>query len=149
MLEEMEAAVTGMEMVAVVERYFLQHLLRADTQRLVERDAEPKMPTHNETLGEQARRYNKSERWLQKRYAKVYGMSFKQMQNNLKFHQAHQVLSRAVNKREPVNLTTVAYHFGYFDQAHFIKDFKRYTGMTPGQYLRAHVGPENQYLFYW
>jgi hypothetical protein len=76
-------------------------------------------------------------------------LSFKQMQNNLKFHQAHQVLSRAVNKREPVNLTTVAYHFGYFDQAHFIKDFKRYTGMTPGQYLRAHVGPENQYLFYW
>jgi AraC-like DNA-binding protein len=31
-------------------------------------------------------------------------------------------------------LTGVAYESGYFDQAHFIKEFKKYTGITPQQY---------------
>jgi AraC-like DNA-binding protein len=36
-------------------------------------------------------------------------------------------------------LTGVAYESGYFDQAHFIKEFKKYTGITPHQYhAQAH-----------
>lgn len=31
-------------------------------------------------------------------------------------------------------LTGIAYESGYFDQAHFIKEFKKYTGITPHQY---------------
>ena len=27
---------------------------------------------------------------------------------------------------------------GYFDQPHFIRDFKRFSGLTPGQYLMSH-----------
>ena len=149
MLEEMEAAVTGKALVTIVERYFLDHLLHADAKRLHSMQGDPGLPKLDETQKHQAKRFNKSERWLQKRYAMVYGMSFKQMQSNLKFYQAHQVLSHALSKRQPINLTELAYEFGYFDQAHFIKNFKQYTGMTPGQYLRTHVEPENQYLFYW
>jgi AraC-like DNA-binding protein len=32
------------------------------------------------------------------------------------------------------SLTAIAYESGYFDQAHFIKEFKKYTGITPHQY---------------
>lgn len=90
MLEEMETAVTGKEMVAIVERYFLNHLLHVDTKRSLSLQAEPQLPSLDDTLSHQAQRYNKSERWLQKRYAKVYGMSFKQMQSNQRFYQVHQ-----------------------------------------------------------
>ena len=31
--------------------------------------------------------------------------------------------------------TEIAYQSGYFDQAHFIHDFKAFSGFTPGQYL--------------
>jgi AraC-like DNA-binding protein len=31
-------------------------------------------------------------------------------------------------------LTHVAYEFEYFDQSHFIYDFKRFTGLTPNEY---------------
>lgn len=149
MLEEMEAAVTGKELVRIVERYFLDHLRQVDSGRSLGPQTVPSLPTIGTTLHQQARRYNKSERWLQQRYATIYGMSFKQMQSNLKFCQTLQALGHTIGTGKSMNLTELAYRFGYFDQAHFIKDFKRYTGMTPGQYLRAHVGPESQYLFYW
>ncbi|MBN0989567.1 helix-turn-helix domain-containing protein [Amphritea pacifica] len=149
MLEEMEAAITGKELVAIVDRYFLNHLLKQGVNHSHSLQAELRFPKLNESLSHQAQSYNKSERWLQKRYAQIYGMSFKQMQSNLKFHQAHQALSGAIKKRQSICLTELAYHSGYFDQAHFIKEFKRFTGMTPGQYLRANVDADSLYLFYW
>jgi AraC-like DNA-binding protein len=33
------------------------------------------------------------------------------------------------------SLTTASYEAGYFDQSHFIKDFKQFTGETPRQFF--------------
>jgi AraC-like DNA-binding protein len=32
------------------------------------------------------------------------------------------------------DLTGLAYQCGYFDQAHFIKEFRAFTGKTPSEY---------------
>ncbi|SDE48054.1 Helix-turn-helix domain-containing protein [Pedobacter soli] len=37
----------------------------------------------------------------------------------------------------PDSLTNIAYQSGYYDQAHFIRDYKQYTGLTPGELLRS------------
>jgi AraC-like DNA-binding protein len=42
-------------------------------------------------------------------------------------------------------LTSIAYESGYFDQSHFIKEFKSFTGLTPSAYLRS-ISPVNQLL---
>jgi AraC-like DNA-binding protein len=34
------------------------------------------------------------------------------------------------------NMTRLGLEAGYFDQSHFIKDFKSFTGVTPEQYFR-------------
>jgi AraC-like DNA-binding protein len=40
---------------------------------------------------------------------------------------------------EDIDWTDVALSSGYFDQAHFIHDFKEFSGVTPSHYLRERV----------
>lgn len=49
-----------------------------------------------------------------------------------------------VNTNEE-KLTDVAYASGYFDQSHFIREFKQFTGLTPNAFAN-NVSPINQLL---
>lgn len=40
------------------------------------------------------------------------------------------------NGRQNKSLTDMAYEFSFFDQAHFIKDFKLFTGQSPTKFFR-------------
>jgi AraC-like DNA-binding protein len=37
------------------------------------------------------------------------------------------------------SLTAVAYEGDYYDQAHFIKDFKEFTGMSPKNFYASNL----------
>jgi len=39
------------------------------------------------------------------------------------------------SKHKTLSLTQLCYDYGYFDQAHFINDFKKVCGVTPSQYF--------------
>lgn len=43
------------------------------------------------------------------------------------------------------NFTAIAFEAGYFDQSHFIREFKSFTGITPNTFA-ANVSPINQIL---
>lgn len=148
MLEEMEAAVSGPLLVEIAERYLLERYRSVQSKPPVNRAPSDILPQLNQSLSQQAAHYQKSERWLQKHYRQVCGMSFKQMQTNLKFQRVLELLQQAIRQGTSINLTEVAYHCGYFDQAHFIKAFRHFSGMTPGQYLKQQAGA-GQLLFYW
>lgn len=42
----------------------------------------------------------------------------------------------AISSSPKEKLTNIAYDFDYFDQAHFISDFKRFTSITPREYAQ-------------
>ncbi|MDC6405059.1 MULTISPECIES: helix-turn-helix transcriptional regulator [Maribacter] len=44
-------------------------------------------------------------------------------------------LVKQKSKSEEQSLTELAYEYGYFDQAHFINDFKKVCGITPSYYF--------------
>jgi AraC-like DNA-binding protein len=76
--------------------------------------------------------YGISNRYLQKLFLQHTGLTPKAF---LKINRFRHSLSFLDNKKE--SLTSIAYDCGYFDQSHFIKEFKLFTGETPMAYLNA------------
>lgn len=68
---------------------------------------------------------------LRKRFNEEVGMSPKEYSKVLRVNYASQLM-----KNNPgLKLTQITYDLGYFDQSHFIKDFKSVTGRSPKKYL--------------
>jgi AraC-like DNA-binding protein len=56
----------------------------------------------------------------------------------IRFQRAVQMLT----PERPSCLADVAFECGYFDQAHFAREFREFAGSTPGEFLRRMV-PES------
>jgi len=69
-------------------------------------------------------------RQLQRGFQQVIGTSPKTFARTLRFQEAQ----RRLMFDPDADLTDLAYECGYFDQAHFNKDFKAITGKTPSEY---------------
>ena len=41
-----------------------------------------------------------------------------------------------ISNRTSVDWTSIAHESGYYDQAHFINDFKAFSGYTPSEYAQ-------------
>jgi AraC-like DNA-binding protein len=67
---------------------------------------------------------------FEKRFRRIVGTSAKKFAGIVRLRC---LLEMSVNER---NLTTLGLSAGYFDQAHFIKDFRSMTGETPGEYFK-------------
>jgi len=70
---------------------------------------------------------------LQRIFQKYVGVSPKWVIQRYRLHEAAAQLARAAQ----TDLTELALQLGYFDQAHFARDFKRLVGTSPGAYAKA------------
>jgi Helix-turn-helix domain len=70
-------------------------------------------------------------RQLERNFAKQIGLSPKQLSKVIRLQATLQML---LNKTTGT-LTAIAYENEYYDQTHFIKDFKEFTGITPKDFL--------------
>lgn len=83
-----------------------------------------------------ADRFGLTLRALQRLFNDQVGVGPKWVINRYRMHEA---VAR-VQAGEPVSWAALAQDLGYFDQAHFIADFRRLTGRTPGDYARGFRG---------
>ncbi|PWJ57386.1 helix-turn-helix protein [Dyadobacter jejuensis] len=70
-------------------------------------------------------------RQLERNFANQIGVSPKQLGKVIRLQTALKML---LNQKSE-NLTNIAYESQYFDQSHFIKDFKAFTGISPKSFL--------------
>ncbi|RXK87275.1 AraC family transcriptional regulator [Filimonas effusa] len=68
---------------------------------------------------------------LEKRFRRLVGATPKKFASIVRFNAIIGSLGQGKS------LTDICYEHGFFDQAHFIKDFKQYTGDTPERYRRG------------
>jgi AraC-like DNA-binding protein len=71
-----------------------------------------------------------TKRYLDTLFKDHVGLSPKSLASILRFQECYQVLTR---RKSPTLLRNSLPAY-YYDQAHFIKEFKRFTGFTPRQY---------------
>lgn len=82
--------------------------------------------------------------YLDREFTRVVGLTPRALARLLKLRR----LLTALDVRTPVDWADLAARWGWFDQGHFIRDFKRHTGVTPTQYVASQravygeVGPD-------
>jgi AraC-like DNA-binding protein len=74
-----------------------------------------------------------STRALQRLFSRYVGVGPKWVIRRYRLHEALELLATG----EPVDWPAVGLSLGYFDQAHFINDFKALVGRTPAEYARS------------
>jgi AraC-like DNA-binding protein len=76
-----------------------------------------------------ASRYGITSRYLQKIFLQYTGLTPKLYTKINRFQNSLRLVTQKND-----SLTSIAYDCGYFDQSHFIREFKSFTGITPSGY---------------
>ncbi len=106
------------------EGYSLSRLLRSEIIR----------SGGNVRLNELSQKTGYSLRYLNKVISEEFGMAPKELMRIIRFQMAIDGMTRNMNQG---NMTTAGMDAGYYDQSHFIKDFKEFTDYTPKKYISS------------
>ncbi|MGY6650473.1 DUF6597 domain-containing transcriptional factor [Wenyingzhuangia sp. IMCC45574] len=130
--EQILTATSTAERIELIEEFLINRLTNKATIDLIIKttvdtilEANGQCSIH--TLSEQN---NTSRRQLTRKFSSTIGLSPKQLSKTVRIQNALKTLL----KKEVTSLTDLAYENEYFDQAHFIKDFKEFTGLTPKEF---------------
>lgn len=83
-------------------------------------------------IAQVARAIEITERWLQKLFKAYFNIRPGDLKKLVKF--THSI--SAISELSKAKLTDIAYDSHYFDQSHFIKNFKAFSGLLPSQFLQ-------------
>ena len=129
---------------AVVEAFLSDHLVAADPQYelvrgIVEAMAEDRSVTRVDQVTE---RFGIPIRRLQRLFRRYVGVGPKWVLRRYRLHDGAELLARG----EVAELADLAIALGYFDQAHFSREFKDQIGLTPAEYA-ARTQAETQITY--
>src|SRR5690606_167476 len=120
------------ERINLIETFLLSRL--ADTEaidRIIKSTIETILTANGQlSVDELSRQTNINRRQLERKYSSIIGLSPNQLSKTI---QLQDKLKMLLNKKF-TSLTALAYEGEYYDQAHFIKDFREFTGMTPKEF---------------
>ena len=130
--KKMTAATSTQERIQIIEAFLLAQLKQhATIENLVKTTVDSLLATNgSHSIREILKNDLSKRRQLERNFKKQIGISPKQLGKVLRLQTALKIM---LSDKE--NLTNVAYESEYFDQAHFIKDFKEFIGTTPKEFL--------------
>lgn len=121
------------ERIELIERFLLDRLLTQDSiDKVVKMTIDALLSTKGSAPISTILKEDLSKRrQLERKFLKQIGISPKQLGKVIRMQTALKML---LNQKED-SLTAIAYESEYYDQAHFIKDFREFTGTSPKEFL--------------
>lgn len=125
-------AKTTSDRINLVETFLWNRLTNAETiDRIVKETVETILTANGQlSVNELSSQNNISRRQLERKFLSVIGLSPKQLLKTIRL----QATLKILQTKKFTSLTALAYENEYYDQAHFIKDFKGFTGLTPKEF---------------
>jgi len=131
--------------IELLEEYFLERLMVTEKKHdkikfvgnMVSSLAES---TGNDRITDLSARNNISSRYVTQLFSQYTGIQPKLLSKINRFQYSLSLVSSSDQ-----DLTSIAYDAGYFDQSHFIREFKLFTGITPNAFA-ARASAMNQVL---
>ncbi len=128
--EQLNEAKTEIERINVVEQFLISRINYKANDDLVNLAVTLiKQAGGNIKINLLSEKLNISQAQFEKRFRKIVGASPKKFASIVR-------LRSVLNATNISSYTTLGLDAGYYDQAHFIKDFKSFTGLTPEQYFK-------------
>lgn len=123
--------------IGLIENFLLSRLRLTEkkidkVELLTKVITEMKQETYFDNMDNLARQYGITSRYLQKIFLQYTGLTPKLYSKINRFQNSLQLI--AANRH---SLTDITYECGYFDQSHFIREFKSFTGITPSGFDTA------------
>jgi AraC-like DNA-binding protein len=130
--ERLAEAKNNWQRISIAEGFLLSLLEEPRLDPLILRAIQKIKDTNgNLRIKELATSLSISQDPFEKRFRRVIGTSPKQFSNIVR-------LRHLIEGYQPaISLTDTALVAGYFDQAHFIKEFKSFTGQTPKDFFQS------------
>ncbi|MFN8343716.1 MAG: helix-turn-helix transcriptional regulator [Spirosomataceae bacterium] len=129
--EKLGTATTDKQRIKIVEQFLVSQLKDIETDKLIV-EAVKLIYRSNGTIRikELSEKLFISQSPFEKRFRKAVGTTAKKFASIVRFNA---ILD---NLRETKTLTEICYDNNFFDQSHFIKGFKQFTGDTPENFKR-------------
>lgn len=129
--ERLSEADSDLKRIAVIEQFLLSGLKESAPDKLVAAAAKLiREKEGNIQIGLLSNILYSSASVLERRFKQVIGATPKKFASLVRINR---VLDELKTKKPVI---TICHEYDFFDQAHFIKDFKRYTGDTPEDFRR-------------
>ncbi|GGD43401.1 AraC family transcriptional regulator [Emticicia aquatilis] len=129
--EKLTIATTDKHRIKIVEQYLISQLNDIQTDKLIVEAVKLIHQTNGAIrIKELNDKLSISQSPFEKRFRKIVGTTAKKFASIVRFNT---VLTHLNTSK---SLTEICYENNFFDQAHFIKDFKQFTGNTPENFKR-------------
>lgn len=115
------------ELESLVQYYFLSKLSSVKEQLPVDFALQYLLVNYNADIGQIASMACMSIRSFERKCKERLGMPAKMFARIARFHKAYTMLE----SQQTTSWASLAYEAGYYDQMHFIKDFKEFAKLTP------------------
>ncbi|MBA4853870.1 helix-turn-helix domain-containing protein [Emticicia sp. BO119] len=134
MEEEVGNADRNEQRAVIIQQYLLRQLIRQRFDKTIAYCVQEINKANTPfSVTELANKVGLSQRQLSRKFNYCIGLSTKEFIHINRF-----IASLVYLKKYPaMSLTDIAYESGYYDQAHFIHDYKSFAGLTPGAVLNA------------